>query len=464
MAQLIITINIQPVVGNYFYFFFTHQSASRLGYAYGPQNIAIGANINQSAQNLYDFMVANQINNDLQFSVLDNVVTVTTNILSGFQNFGVHELVTYDMFGAPVDGPTSTFASITYDAGNPANLWTLTSDYVNNNGFTLDNKNIFVQSASVGYYYEIAVNVSQTFASKPTMSFEIKHKILLFKGLAKFNVGQMVHRLMQENRNDFGYFPSKVNIIGVQKSMSNNTIFSQIILPEVTLYAGYERNFNNFLFLDINNNPTRVIVNSYADIHFIAPSTYRLKIFKNGTLFLTFTGSNPSEYTKTHRFEFFTHQQGDVFEFKLCDYNDVVKQTKKYIVFPQGRLQNMISWLNEYLVECIFAFTGGIKLSSEFEYSLQRFFRNNSENIVTSDVRKDNKITISTGWITKNDVNTIESILRSKKVSMTDENGTIIRLIPQQKPIINHDSDRELIEYTIEFLINRNYDAETYSF
>jgi hypothetical protein len=161
---------------------------------------------------------------------------------------------------------------------------------------------------------------------------------------------------------------------------------------------------------------------------------------------------------------FVTHNPGDVLECRLCDANDVVKQTKTFIVFPDGKFNRTIKWQNEYLVDCTFVFAGGLKLASEFEYSLQRYFQNNNENIVTSDVRKENKITISTGWISKNDVNTIESILRSKKVNVLDKNGLVVKLIPQQKPIINYDSERELIDFTIEFLINRNHDAETYSF
>ena len=44
------------------------------------------------------------------------------------------------------------------------------------------------------------------------------------------------------------------------------------------------------------------------------------------------------------------------------------------------------------------------------------------------------------------------------------ENGNkVINLRPTGKSILNVDSERELIDFTLEFEINKKYDEETYS-
>jgi hypothetical protein len=209
----------------------------------------------------------------------------------------------------------------------------------------------------------------------------------------------------------------------------------------------------------------RTTINARQNLHWLAPvGTNLLKVLINGTPHTEISNASVNGKTNTAVFAFNTVKQGDVLDFQICNANDVVQQSKKYIVFPENRRSQMIEWVNEYLVTSSFELTGEIKTTSDFEYSLQRFFKNNNENIVTNDTRKDVKLFINTGWISQNDVDTIESILRSKKVFMQNNVGQIIYLIPQSKSITNVDTQRELIDYNLEFLINKNHDAETYSF
>ena len=80
---------------------------------------------------------------------------------------------------------------------------------------------------------------------------------------------------------------------------------------------------------------------------------------------------------------------------------------------------------------------------------------------LSNELGKEVKLTINTGWLLKNDIDDIESLMRSKKVWFLGYNE--INLTPVTKTIINDDTERELIEFSLEFLINRKYDAETYS-
>ena len=53
--------------------------------------------------------------------------------------------------------------------------------------------------------------------------------------------------------------------------------------------------------------------------------------------------------------------------------------------------------------------------------------------------------------------------MRSKKVWLYKDGNPYLQMAPSPKEFTKLDSERELIEYTIEFIINRNYDEETYT-
>ena len=52
--------------------------------------------------------------------------------------------------------------------------------------------------------------------------------------------------------------------------------------------------------------------------------------------------------------------------------------------------------------------------------------------------------------------------MRSKRAWLPLADKTI-ELRPLSKTMVNQDTERELIDYTIEFQINRQYNEETYS-
>jgi hypothetical protein len=82
-------------------------------------------------------------------------------------------------------------------------------------------------------------------------------------------------------------------------------------------------------------------------------------------------------------------------------------------------------------------------------------------------VNEDKKFKINTGWIGATDANLINDLMKSKRVwllpSDTNPNETI-QLRPIDKQMVNYDSQRELYDYSIEFIINKQYNEEVYSF
>jgi len=135
---------------------------------------------------------------------------------------------------------------------------------------------------------------------------------------------------------------------------------------------------------------------------------------------------------------------------------------KTFIVFPNDNYSNMIVWENEFLVQSALECTGTASIKTEFEFQTQKLFENLVEKIQTLSTTKEVKLYINTGWILKSDVDTIESILRSKRAWLL-QNEVEINLVPVSKSIVNTDLERELIEFSLEFIINRTYNEETYS-
>ena len=98
------------------------------------------------------------------------------------------------------------------------------------------------------------------------------------------------------------------------------------------------------------------------------------------------------------------------------------------------------------ILEC----TGGISIKGDFENRTTILYQNLVEVLDIINNTKVNKLTISTGWLTRNDIDTIESLIRSKRVWI-ELPGKLVSLRPFNKTMLNEDTQRELVDYLIEF-------------
>jgi hypothetical protein len=78
------------------------------------------------------------------------------------------------------------------------------------------------------------------------------------------------------------------------------------------------------------------------------------------------------------------------------------------------------------------------------------------------EVTKKSIFTLNTGYILETDHAVIESIMSSKRVFIR-QGAKYYNLRPVAKKITNKDTERALIQFDIEFQLNRENNAKTYS-
>lgn len=337
--------------------------------------------------------------------------------------------------------------------------------------FTLDTKYFTFESENENTYFQFDVLIkTYDFVTNALNEVTVNQKIVLFKGLQEVLLGKLIHRLMRRftapNATLYQYKDATVKITCSERLLSNGSVIRSGISNEIPFIAGLSKGVTNLGFLDFNPLPNRVTKNSFAYLNFIVPlGSYELRVFKNGTL----TGNLVSltDYTGmvlSKKVFFSNYNQGDIVQFVL----DKVGETnanaakKTFKLFPEGNYSNSIVWENEFLLQSALECTGTASIKSDFEFISQKVFENLVEILEHLSSSKEVKLYINTGWLLRTDVDTIESLMRSKRAWLIKESGNIA-LRPVGKSMINQDLERELTEFSLEFIINRTYDEETYS-
>lgn len=340
----------------------------------------------------------------------------------------------------------------------------------NEKAFTLDAKFFQFSSSWIGTYFQFDVIIkTYDFFSNVMHEYPIPEKVVLFQGKAKVNVGQLIHRLMRkfEAVNDtlLQYKLATLSVTCSEILMSDESIIRTGTAPDVSFVAGLSRGITNLGFLDFNPLPNRGTKNGFAILNMLYPTgSYELRTFKNGTLVSSVALPASTDTIVCKKVSFSAFAKGDVIQYVV----DVVGETnalapkKTFKLFPEGNHSNTIVWQNEFLLQSALECTGTASIKSDFEFLSQKVYGNLVEKLEHLSSSKEVKLYINTGWLLKTDIDTIESLMRSKRAWLLNSKGNI-SLRPIAKSMVNEDLNRELIEFSLEFIINRNYDEETYS-
>lgn len=323
--------------------------------------------------------------------------------------------------------------------------------------FQTANQNTYFQLDVEGYVYE--------FLNLATKMFNINQKLIPFDGHCKVNLGKTIHRLMgvfpAPNNNSSQYVPAVFYFNIKEINFATGLIIRELNSNQFSYIAGLDRNPTIFGFLNFNHKPSRVTTNSVGLLnYYVEHETHSLRVSINGLSNVPMLLPNLIQYIQTLYFNFDSQVPGDVVIYDILDSNNDVVSSKKYCVFPAGKYSNTITWENEFLLQTKLECTGTFNITSDFEFQTQKTYQNLVEQIEILDTTKENKLTINTGWLLATDVDDIESLMRAKRVWIGPEN---IALRPIGKKMINQDSERELIEFTLEFTINRETNEKTYS-
>ncbi|SNA75919.1 conserved hypothetical protein [Flavobacterium psychrophilum] len=346
--------------------------------------------------------------------------------------------------------------------------------------FTLDTKYFNFKSQNSDTYFQTnAIIKVFSFFTDTAKIIQVPQKVLTFETVEKLNLGRIIHRLMNrfDKKNDYfyQYKYAELQLNVIEKLISNDTVIRNVNSDTIFFAAGLSKGVERgFGFLNINQKPNRVTKKSFAYLNILIPQNiltpqegaYLLKIFKNKELVPTETidFSNIQGNIFTYKIYFDSYNQGDIIDVVLDKARSslISPPTKSFLVFPEGEYSAMIVWENEYLLQSAIECTGGYNIKTDIESVYQKIYKDFVEILEILATSKEVKLNVSTGWVAKTDVDTIESLLRSKRAWLL-KNNQVIHIRALNKSILNEDSSRGLIDYNLEFQINRSYDEETYS-
>ena len=336
--------------------------------------------------------------------------------------------------------------------------------------FTLDTKFFEFRSANLDTYFQFDSTIkTYDFFTNAVNEYLIPLKIVLFKGYAKENLGQIIHRLMRKftavNDSLLQYKQATLNITCSEVRIADTTVIRSGTSQAIPFIAGLSQGITTVGFLDFNPKPNRVTKNSFAYLNILIPAgSYELRTLKNGTLVSAEALPASTGVVICKKVLFSAFEKGDLIQYVI----DVVGQTnalapkKTYILFPDNNYSNMIVWENEFLLQSAIECTGSALLDPEGEFQSQTVYVDLVERLEHLSSTKTVKLYINTGWLLFSDIDTVESLMRSKRAWLLQGNTTI-SLRPISKKLPKKDLEEELISYPLEFQINQKYNEETYS-
>lgn len=336
--------------------------------------------------------------------------------------------------------------------------------------FTLDTKFFEFRSSNLDTYFQFDSTIkTYDFFTNNVNEYSIPLKIVLFNGYAKENLGRMIHRLMRKftdvNENVFQYKEATLKVTCSEIAIADETIIRSGTSVDIPFIAGLNKGITSLGFLEFNPEPNRVTKNSFAYLNILMPTgSYELRTFKNGTLVNSSALPASTGIILCKKVFFSDYEKGDVIQFVI----DVIGQSnasaprKSYFLFPDENYSNMIVWENEFLLQSAIECTGTASIVPEGEFQSQTVYVDLVEQLEHISSSKKVMFYINTGWLLYSDIDTIESLMRSKRVWLIQGNKTV-SLRPISKKLPKKDLEEELIQYPLEFQINQKYDEETYS-
>lgn len=335
--------------------------------------------------------------------------------------------------------------------------------------FTLDDKYILFNTNYEATFFDMQLKIKVfEFYSGETKNYILPFKIPTLNKKGKFNIGLIIHRVMHRffELNILSgpqYKAAEVTIDFTERYIESLAAIRSFTSDQFLFVAGMlpSLSFNNRAILNINSEETRIFKSTIQRVNLLIPSgqSQQIQILKNGTITNSYIiSSGYSLYTDIVDFSVFNAQEGDRFEYRLI-ISDSEYISKSFIVFPDGNYHYTLFWEDEYLLVQNFDFTGKHQIKNDFEYKNQLMYDGIVEKLRSYDNVKTPKLLINTGFISKKDIPTIESIVRSRRVWI-ERGNSIIEMVPLTKSITTADNDKALINFDLEFQINRPTNEE----
>ncbi len=338
--------------------------------------------------------------------------------------------------------------------------------------FTLDPEFFSFTTALSDTYFQLQAKVRVfDFFGTTFKDHIITEKLPPFEGYAELNYGTMIHKLMDRfteyNENEFQYKRAEFTLFVEEFSMVTNTVIRSALLPVIHFVAGLSRVMRiDKALLEFNEKPVRATTSGFYLLNILVPNfSYVLNIYRNDTIVQTIRLPYPDNRILCKKITFEDFVQGDIIRVQLAPFSGELEENlpeKKFYMIPEGTYSRHITWENEYLVQSALECHGALTVKPDFEYKSNTIYQNLVEILEYIETKKTGKLSVSTGWILSSQVDEIERLMRTRKawIEIGDKR---VAIRPINKSFVAVDTERELVEYILEFQINPSYDQETYS-
>jgi len=336
--------------------------------------------------------------------------------------------------------------------------------------FTLNDVFIDISTATANTYFTLSMTVKYyDFYGVTEKTRVFPYKIPLFNQAASFNIGRIVHRTMT-NIQDINnlvpqYKTAVVDLVFQELNIADDTLVAETVLAGIKFIAGILplKLENNKAFLSANKEASRVTPKGFINVSILLPSGAQvIELFKNGVLDSSHTiTATATNNVFTERLDMVTLNAlpGDVFKYSIKNTN----LFKEILVFPEVNASHQLLFLDEFKLLTSLECTGEFNFATKFDTITHSYRRKLVDVLETIEVINTDTLKIDTGWILKTDNITVASLMASKKAWLFISATEVIELIPLSKKMIKLDSSEFLYSYSLEFQINRSYNAQSYT-
>lgn len=143
---------------------------------------------------------------------------------------------------------------------------------------------------------------------------------------------------------------------------------------------------------------------------------------------------------------------------------------RSFIIRPNVKRSLSIAYLTSWNTYEIIEFTGGISFEVDYTHEVFDSLRNYQSVVEKINTENPQKAIINSGWIQKSEAFLIDQLIQSKRAYLLSEMSGLqtfssekIELVPIQQKITNFNSETNMYQFDIEFLINPDYENKIYS-
>lgn len=275
------------------------------------------------------------------------------------------------------------------------------------------------------------------------------------------------------------YPPTEARITALEIKNEDFSVLNQDVLPLQYFLRGKRPFSSRTTPFWVNPNPGGVrMVSSQAvvSLSVFKPAQkeiQKIEMRRNGVLIDTISSQGhkfgvmrPYFTSVFVNLGLYNFQTGDEITFRTQNATE-----RSFIIRPYPKHSLLIAFITEWNTYEILEFTGGMHFVLDYHHETSELSKDYQFVVKKINSENPQKAVINTGWMHPDEIFTLDELIRSRKGFLLSKNisgvgastDETIELVPVHSKITNFDSDANMYEFDVEFLINPSYANKIYS-